>query len=67
MHIELKEQIKAQKTQIVKLTEHNKCYKETIEHLESQLKYTTADLSKASISLKHNSQTKDLLQLQGLI
>ena len=51
-NFELKSKIAEQETEIKKLSEHNQCFKETIEYLESQLRSTTADLTKASMTLQ---------------
>lgn len=61
--LELKKQVESQKAQIEKLQTHNKCYRETIEYLESQLKHTTADLTKASETLAKSFSKSKGLQL----
>lgn len=48
---ELQHRVKAQAEEIEKLKDHNKCFKETIDFLEGQLKNTKEDLNKASYSL----------------
>ena len=65
-NLELKSKIAEQETEIKKLSEHNECFKETIEYLESQLRSTTADLTKASMTLQqsfnHRHKLSDLIR-----
>ena len=43
--------MQAQSAEIERLKHHNKCFKETIDYLEDQLKDTKDDLNKASNTL----------------
>ena len=74
----LKSQLEEQEARISKLSEHNRCYRETIEYLESQLKHTTADLTTlaqsfsksnglqlSSMLLKKESQAPDVLEMDN--
>ena len=53
-NFELKQKIEEQEKQIQKLTEHNRCYKETIDYLESQLKTTATDLMNSQMHLQES-------------
>ena len=65
--MELQAQVASQKAQIKKLVEHNKCYKETIEYLEAQLKHTTADLTKASQTLAQSFNRSKAVHLEQML